>query len=280
MHERKRLGEIFMEKGLITEKTLQRALARSKRLNKKLGIVLEDIEVITGEELAEALASQYGYKTVANFARYSFPAELIRLIPVDVAMQNLLFPLKAEQGKLALAMSDPTENRIVANIAANNGLAIVPFIATRKDIIAAINRHYLGKDPTATREKTVLIVEDNKVIITMLNNILAKEGYRVVLATDGMEGYRAAVADPPHVIVTDKEIPKLDGYGLFDALKNLPETRHIPIILLTANSDGDEEARAFEKGFFDFLAKPVREATLVTRVKRAYNSIPQEYGLP
>lgn len=280
MSERKRLGEIFVGTGLITETTLQRALVRAKRLNKKLGFVLEDMEIITGRELAEALACQYGCKTAANFARYTFPPGLLRLIPADVAMQNLLFPLKSENGKLALAMSDPTETRIVANIAANNGLSIVPFIATRKDIIAAINRHYLGRDTNSAKTRTVLIVEDNKVISTMLSNILAREKYRVVLAEDGMEAYREAVADPPHVIVTDKELPKLDGYGLFDALKNQPETRHVPIILLTGNSDGDEEARAFEKGFFDFLAKPVREATLVTRVKRAFNSIPQEYGLP
>ncbi len=279
MDGRKRLGEIFVEQGLITEKTLQRVLARAKRVNKKLGIVLEDMEIITGEELAEALACQYGLRTVANFARYSFAPELLKLVPVDVALQNLLFPLKAEGGKLALAMSDPTENRIVSNIAANNGLTIVPFIATRRDIIAAINRHYLRRDPSTARQKTVLIVEDDKLISTLLSNILTRESYRVVLATDGMEGYREAVADPPHVILTDKELPKLDGYGLFDALKNLPDTRHVPIILLTGHSDGEEEARAFEKGFFDFLAKPVREATLVTRVKRAYNSIPQEYGL-
>ncbi|HEY6873106.1 MAG TPA: response regulator [Geobacteraceae bacterium] len=280
MSEKKRLGEIFVGNGLITETTLQRVLARAKRLNKKLGIVLEDMEIITGKELAEALASQYGCKTVANFVRYTFSSELLRLIPADVAMQNLLFPLKVENGKLALAMSDPTENRIVANIAANNGLTVVPFIATRKDIIAAINRHYLGKEPAASNKKTVLVVEDDKMICTMLNNILTNAGYRVVLAMDGMEAYRAALADPPHVILTDKEIPKLDGYGLFAALKNLPETKHIPFILLTGASDGDEEERAFEKGFFDFLSKPVKEASLKTRIKRAYNSIAEEYGLP
>jgi PleD family two-component response regulator len=280
MTNRKRLGEIFIEQGLITEKTLQRALARAKRLKMKVGHVLEDIEVITGAELAEALASQCGCKTIVNFARYSFPAELLRLIPVDLALQNLIFPLKSENGKLALAMSDPTGNKILSNLAANNDLTIVPFVATRKDIIAAINRHYLGKDPTAPTQKTVMIVEDNKMIITMLSNILTKQGFRIVQALDGMEAYKAAVADPPHVILSDKEIPKLDGYGFFEALKNQPETRHIPVILLTGTTDPEEEARAFEKGFFDFLTKPVREATLVTRVNRAYQSISQEYGIP
>lgn len=280
MTSRKKLGEIFVEKGLITETTLQRALVRSKRLNTKLGIVLEDIEVITGAELAEALANQYGCKTIAGFARYSFPPELLKLIPVDLALQNLIFPLKVENGRLALAMSDPTANRIVSNVAANNDLTIIPFIATRKDIIAAINRHYLGKDPAAGSQKTVMIVEDNKVISTLLVNLLSRQGYRTILAEDGMEGYKAAVSDPPHVILSDKEIPKLDGYALFDALKSQPETRHIPVILLTGASDPEEEARAFEKGFFDFLTKPVREATLVTRVNRAYQSISQMYGIP
>jgi PleD family two-component response regulator len=176
-------------------------------------------------------------------------------------------------------MSDPTGSKILSNLAANNDLVIVPFVATRKDIIAAINRHYLGKDPTAPTQKTIMIVEDNAMIMTMLSTILTKHGYRAVLAEDGMEGFKAALADPPHVILTDKEIPKLDGYGLFEALKNQQETRHIPVILLTGTSDPEEEARAFEKGFFDFLTKPVREATLVTRVKRAYQSIAQEYGI-
>lgn len=280
MKEKRKLGELFVENGLITEKTLQRALARSKRLKQKLGVVLEDMEVITGEELARALASQYGYQMVTNFARFTFPAELLRLIPADLAMQNLLFPLKSENGKLALAMSDPTETRIAGNIAANHGLALVPVIATRKDIIAAINLHYLGKDPARVREKTVLVVEDNKLISTMLATMITKQGFRVIQAMDGMEGYRLALADPPHVILTDKEIPKLDGYGLLDALKNQPETKHIPMILVTGATDGEEEARAFEKGFFDFLTKPVKEVTVVTRIKRAYQSIPPEYSIP
>jgi len=267
---RRKIGEILVEKGLITATTLQRALARAKRQQKKLGFVLEDIEVITGEELSAALAQQYGYRVVNDFARFKFPADVLRLIPVDVALPNLIFPLKIENGRLAIAMADPTDTRIVTNIATNHGLKVVPYIATRRDIAAAINRHYLGKDSEISEEKTVLVVEDNKLIYTMLSNILINEGYRVVVAMDGMEAYRLALAEAPQVILTDKEMPKMDGYALLSALKNLPETRLIPIILLTGVADGDEEARAFEKGFFDFMTKPIRQATLITRVKRAF----------
>jgi PleD family two-component response regulator len=279
MSKRKLLGEIFVEQGLLTEKTLQRTLARAKRLKKRLGGILEEMELITGEELAAALAEQYGYRVVENFARHTFPAEALALIPSDVAMQTMLFPLKIENGKLAIAMADPTETRIVSNIAANHGLNIVPFIATRKEITSAICRHYLGKDPSFQQEKTVLLVESDNLSSTMLSHLLSKEGYLVKIATDGMEAYKTAISEMPQVIVSERVVPKLDAYGLFDALRALPETRHIPIILLTSSSEKEEEARAFEKGFFDFIFKPVNEITLKTRVKRAFQYLEREFGL-
>jgi len=279
MSQRKLLGEIFVEKGLITKKTLERALARSKRLRKRLGTLLEEMELITGDELAAALAEQYGYRVIGNFAQHSFPAEILEMIPADVALQNTLFPLKIENGKLALAMSDPTETKIVSNIAANQGLTIIPFIATKKDINAAICRHYLGKDLSAGGDKTVLIVEDDNMLGAVWSNLLAREGFRVKVATDGMDAYRSVISTMPQVIVTEKDIPKLDAYGLFDALRNIPETRHIPIILMTACTESEEEARAFEKGFFDFVFKPVKEVTLITRVRRAYQFLEREYGM-
>jgi CheY-like chemotaxis protein len=272
-NDKKMLGEIFLENGIISEATLNRALARSKRLHKKLGATLEEIDLITGEELAWALARQHHCKVISDFARFDYPRELLDIIPVDVAMQSLLFPLKKDGSKLAVAIADPTETKIVDNVAANLGLTLYPFVATRKDIIMAIARHYLGKESEPPQEKTVLIVEDNKLIHTMMSTILTKEGYRVLVETDGMEGYKTAVAEKPHVVLTDKEIPKLNGYGLLDALQNIPELHSMPVILVTGSPDADEESRAFEKGFFDFIAKPVREVTLVTRVKRAFQSL-------
>jgi CheY-like chemotaxis protein len=279
MVKRKLLGRIFVEQGLITEKTLERTLARAKRLQKRLGGILEEMELITGEELAAALAEQYGYRVIDSFARHTFAADVLALIPSDLAMQTMLFPLKIENGKLALAMADPTETRIVSNIAANHGLNIIPFIATRKEITAAICRHYLGKDPSVPQEKTVLLVESDNLSSTMLGHLLSKEGYVVKSATDGIEAYKAAISEMPQVIVSEKTVPKLDAYGLFEALRILPETRHIPIILLANGVEKEEEARAFEKGFFDFIFKPVNEVTLKTRVKRAFQYLEREFGL-
>ena len=280
MENRKKLGEIFIEGGVLTEKTVERMLAVSKRLNKRFGTVLEDFELITGEELAAALATQYGCRVASNFAGYSFSAELLGTISVDVAMQNHIFPLKLENKRLALAMADPTETRVVRNISANQGLTITPFIATRKEIYAAICKNYLQKEVSLSAAHTVLVVEDDKMIGTMFGDFLSRQGYRVIFAADGLEAYKAVLTQKPNVVLTDLMMPKLDGYGLFDALRTVPELASIPVILITSSMRPEDEVKAFERGFFDFIEKPVREGTLITRVKRALQFHDRKYQFP
>ena len=266
---RMKFGEILVANGIITEKTLQRALEKAKREKKKIGVILEEMGVATGEEIAGALADQYNCKTVINFADYSYPPELLAMITVDVATQYALFPLKLADNRLCLAIADPTDTKIVSNLALNKGLTIVPFIATRADIKAAIDKHYLRKEGGSDRRKTVLIVEDNHVISANFEKVLLQAGYRVAVAKDGMDAFRKAIGERPDVIVTDKEMPIFDGYKLLNSLRLLPETMRIPVILLTASLRETEESEAFEKGFFDYIAKPVTDITLLSRIKRA-----------
>lgn len=269
MEQRKKLGEIFIEQNILCPKVVERVLDISKNLNKRLGTVLEEIGLITGQELSSALAIQYNCRTIFDFAKNSFPQQLLNIIPAEVAMQNLLFPLKLEGNKLALAVVDPTNSKIVANIAANNNLSVVPFVSTYKDISTAICKHYYKMDIMEPVHKTVLVVEDDTMVLTLLCNILGKD-YQVYSAMDGMEAFKEVVSKKPHVILTDKEMPKLDGFGLLSALRAIPETKQTPIILISGTTNAEAEAQAFEKGFFDFIPKPVKEATLLTRVKRAF----------
>ncbi|WP_224956648.1 response regulator [Geomonas subterranea] len=279
MEKRKKLGEIFIDNGLLTDKTVERMLALSKKLGKRFGTVLEDLELVSGEELAHALASQYGCRVASNFAGYSFSAQLLRTIPVDVAMQNHIFPLKLDEKRLALAMADPTDTRVVRNISSNLGLTITPFIATRKEIYAAICKNYLQKEVCSAAAHTVLVVEDDKLIGTMFADFLGREGFRVIQAADGLEAYKAVLTEKPHVVLTDLMMPKLDGFGLFDALRSVPDLSSIPVILITSSLQPEDEVKAFEKGFFDFIEKPVREETLITRVKRALQFRERTYQL-
>jgi len=265
----KRLGEIFVEQGIITEKTVERMLARAKLLNQRFGTVLEDMELVTGEELAVALGVQYGFKVVPNLSNYSSSPEALKIIPVEVAIERSLFPLKLEQSRLALAMADPTDTKVVENIAANNGLTIVPLISTKTDIYGAICKHYLGREYIKSGMNTVLVADDDPITLDLLSVTLEKQGYRVIKATNGMDAFKSAIAEKPQVVITDLVMPKLDGFGLFNALQNVPEMMFTPVILISADAHEGDEPKAFEKGFFDFMTKPVQEVPLLVRVKRA-----------
>ncbi len=269
----KRLGEIFLEKGLINEVTLTRSLERSRNQKAKLGTLLENIGLITGDELSDALSSQYGFRVVRDFAKFRYVDELLQLVPAEIAQKHLIFPLKIDAGRLAIAMSDLTDISVSADIAVNNNLILVPFVASIADIKAAIDKHY-PKAVTQIRlepqkPKTIMLVDDDRLIYTILQNILVKKGYRVLLAQNGMEAYKMVLKDVPDVIITDKVMPLMDGYALQTALRGQPETKNIPMIMISSSNDSNEEANAFERGFFDYLSKPVREATLLVRVERA-----------
>ena len=276
MKQRKMLGEIFIEQNLLTAKTVERVIAISKNLNKRFGTVLEEMGLVTGEELAYALAKQYNCKMISNFTNGTFPPQVLGIIPAEVALQNLLFPLKRAGDKLALAMADPTTTKVVGNIATNNNLSIIPFVATSKEINAAICKNYFGMDITEPTRKAVLVVDDDKIILEMVSRTLNKD-YLVYTAIDGMEAYKEALSKKPNVILTDKEMPKLDGYKLISSLKNLPETKAIPTILISISTSIEEELRALEAGFFDFIHKPINPSILIARVKRACDFMEKNY---
>jgi len=276
----KRLGEILVEQGLLSPKTRDRVLRRADILHRRLGTVLEDLGLITGEELAAALAMQHGYKTIDRLDRFVVSPDLLELIPIEAAMRHLVFPLKKEGNRLALAMTDPTDMRISDNLAADSGLTIVPFIATKQAIREAISHHYLGKPAARPTTRTILVVDDDLLIQSLLIGALEKDGYRVLTANDGMQAFRTVIAESPHVIITDLVMPKLDGYGLLNALKNIPETSFIPVILISGQMNTEEEEiKAFDRGFFDVLHKPLNQASVRARVKRAFHFYDNQYRL-
>jgi CheY-like chemotaxis protein len=279
--QRKRLGEIFIEQGLVTPKTVERVLGKSQRLGRRLGTVLEDLGLVTGDELASALATQYNARIVTNLQGITVPPELLQLIPGEVAMQNMIIPLKRDKNLLAVAMVDPTDTRVVDNIASDHGLQIFPYLASRAEIRAAIVRNYFGRDVAPAAEKrTVLVVDDERVGQTMICDQLKVGGYRTITANDGMEGFKSVLAESPHLVITDLVMPKLDGYGLLNAIQNSPDTRHLPVIMVTGHPrDDNEEQRAFDKGFFDVIHKPFKPAALLARVKRAFHFYDNQYRL-
>src|SRR5512133_4350357 len=91
MSVRKKFGEILVEAGVVKEVALRQALERQKLTGRRLGQVLETMGIITEKDIAVALSRQYGYRTVKDFARYSFPPEVLALIDADKAKRAQIF---------------------------------------------------------------------------------------------------------------------------------------------------------------------------------------------
>lgn len=271
----RKLGEILVEKGLLCPVSVERVAAIAARLGKRMGVVLEEMGLITEEELTLALAQQFNLRPVANFAAAGFAPELLALIPSEVALTNMMFPLKLEVNKLALAVADPLATRVIHNLAENHGLTVVPYLATRKEIKAAICRHYLDKDCREDAGATVLVVEDDRSAREAMEAALSRH-YRVITAIDGLDAYREVISKKPQVVLTDKVMPKLNGLALLGALRAVPETKQIPVILISGTDGEKAETEAFQKGFFDFIAKPIKETTLLNRVRRAFQVSQQQ----
>jgi len=113
----------------------------------------------------------------------------------------------------------------------------------------------------------VLYVEDNDDNIYMLTHRLRRAGFTVAVATDGAAGVAMAASERPDVILMDLSLPVLDGWEATRRIKAAPETRHIPVIALTAHAmSGDREA-ALEAGCNDFDIKPVDLPRLLDKIR-------------
>ena len=275
---RKPLGQIFVERGLLTEVSVQRLVGHAKSKNIRLGELLEVIGLITPEELAEALAIQYRCKKITDFARFSYSSAILRAIPMEMAVKNTIFPLKMDGDKLALAVADPTQEGLFQEISSQQKLKPILYVSTRSEINRAIARHYLGQAISEPTAKTILLVEDDILVREMVAKILTRKGYTVETAVDGMDAFSKIFTLKPKLVITDKVMPKLGGYEFLFAIRNIPEFRYMPVILMTAAATPDEEKEALEKGFFDFVLKPVKEIGLLTRVQRAFQSSESLYG--
>jgi CheY-like chemotaxis protein len=275
---RKPLGQIFVERSILTEVSVMRLVAHAQSKNIRLGELLEVIGLVTPEELAEALAIQYRCRKILDFARFSYPNSVLSLIPMEKAVKNTIFPLKMDDGKLGVAVADPTMESLFEEISAQNNLKLILYVSTRSEINRAIARHYLGQTSVAPSAKTILLVEDDMLVREMVAKILTRRGYTVETAIDGMEAFSKIFSLKPKLVITDKVMPKLGGYEFLFAIRNIPEFRYMPVILMTAAATPDEEKEALEKGFFDFVLKPVKEIGLLTRVQRAFQSSESLYG--
>jgi type II secretory ATPase GspE/PulE/Tfp pilus assembly ATPase PilB-like protein/CheY-like chemotaxis protein len=124
-----------------------------------------------------------------------------------------------------------------------------------------------GGRRAAVKSATILLVDDEDALRRVMRDLLARDGYEVVEARTGVEALDQVDRHAPDVVVLDLNLPGLDGYSVLAELRSRPATRDIPVIVLTAKGDEDNEVRVFELGADDFLSKPFRAKALTKRLE-------------
>jgi CheY-like chemotaxis protein len=121
---------------------------------------------------------------------------------------------------------------------------------------------------TTRARRLVLLVDDSPLIHRHTVPILEEAGYEVLSAADGEEALAIAAERRPDLVITDVEMPRLDGFGLCKRLKTSPATVHVPVLICSALGEAQDLERGFDSGADDYLVKPVIGEELTTRLRQ------------
>ena len=140
----KQLGDILLEDGLLTSEQLSTAVEEQRRLGRSLGRVLVDLGHLSEGQLVAALATQIGLRFV-DLSDYPVDGSAVSRVPDTVCRRHNALPIGYDEGKLVVAMADPANVFAIDDIRALTGLEVRPVVATRPDVLAAINRYHRGE---------------------------------------------------------------------------------------------------------------------------------------
>lgn len=202
----------------------------------------------------EAERRQLAQDLVFGAAQVGIDADAIALLTDEVAAQwrdwgSILMVKTAEA---------PPFSSLSPDLPAEGGRGPVEAIPAAPPTVPA---------PSHFTSLSVLLVDDDPVMLALLEPLLAEQGHRVAVARDGAEALRMAIATPPQLIVCDWVMPGLDGLGLCRALRESEAGRQIYFLLLTGMESDEHLVEAFEAGVDDFIVKPFSPRVLLARLR-------------
>ncbi len=167
-------------------------------------------------------------------------------------------------------------NRLAAADAAENDV-VIPSASAARVFAPGAAAVVSGSIPAAAvdelrGERVVVVADDSISVRKFVGRILEKAGFSVKLASDGMEAAELIAQVGCHLLVTDIEMPRMNGYELMTHLRQDPATRRIPVLVVTSRAGAKHRERAMKEGAASFLTKPVQEEQLLTVVEELMDS--------
>jgi type IV pilus assembly protein PilB len=138
---KKQLGQLLIDKKIITADQLEKALAYQKEKGGLLGQILIELKFISEQDLVMSLADQYGFPYMP-LENYEVNTEAIKLVPEHVAQQYFLVPIDKIGNVLTVVMADPLNDFAIRDIEYLTGCKVTPFVSTASDIKSALGRFY------------------------------------------------------------------------------------------------------------------------------------------
>ena len=141
----KQLGELLIERGILTQAQLDKALVVQQERSGLIGEILVELGFAKEEDIAQALTAQYGFPYLP-LSNYDINTEIINIVPGRVARQYLLIPIDKIGNNLTLAMSNPLNVQAIEDVELLSGCSVQTFVSTSSDIKRAIEKYYKDKE--------------------------------------------------------------------------------------------------------------------------------------
>jgi type II secretory ATPase GspE/PulE/Tfp pilus assembly ATPase PilB-like protein/CheY-like chemotaxis protein len=232
-------------------------LTMTPELERRIG------EGATAEKIAEA-ARAAGMRSL-------FGSGLRHVLAGESTLEELLRVTDVPHEEAQPARPSGSRARISAPHAAPHAAAPPPSVAGPLEFSMDLLEEPSLTDEVGSegrgRGASVLLVEDEDQLRRVMKDLLQREGYRVAEARDGIQALDEVDRFAPDVIILDLNLPGIDGYSVLAQLRSRPATRDIPVMVLTAKGDEDNEVRVFELGADDFVTKPFRARSLTARIE-------------
>ncbi len=277
---RQLLGEYLRDMEVLSTHDLNVALAEQRARGGRIGEVLVDLALVTQDDVARALAKQYGYPFIATneALEAQMPLGLSGRYPRDAAERTGLLPLHHdERGTVHVLGYDPTsESPLLEARVILGARQLKVFLTSRIAVSSLIRRWYSDEEPTDFGTPTILVADGDLASLAPFLERLADEELQVVQAEDGRRARELSRARNLAAAVIDASLPKIDGFNL---LLELHQTRpEVPVFITSARADGFRQAKALELGAEDFLTKPLVLDPVVSKLRRAVARTPRQEG--
>jgi CheY-like chemotaxis protein len=130
----------------------------------------------------------------------------------------------------------------------------------------------LFKSKKENTKPKILVVDDEPDFLSTIQCRLEWHNYEVVTASNGKEGFEKALSEKPSLILLDTNMPVMDGREMLERLRNNPELKDIPVIMVTAQCDAQDITKASALGISDYVAKPFNFPQLIEKIEKAIDN--------